>query len=162
MYSLDQKVRSTLGKAFLENSTDNMKLISTMDQFHTEKMKKILQEHGWINIFKFGKEADNQAWLLVQHADHDPLFQAGCAFILEKLIKLKETNQLNYAYLYDRAILKFENLRLKQKYGTQAIRSGNQITLLPYEGDIRELNKRRKTIGLDPVEKYLDRLTTEY
>ena len=162
MYLLDQKVRSKLVSNFLENNIDNARLIATMDQFHTAQMKKILQEHGWVTISKFGKEADQQAWLLVQHADHDPLFQAGCAFILEKLIKFGETNQQNYAYLYDRAMLQFQNLKLKQKYGTQATIASDQIILFPYDGNISELNKRRKSIGLDTIEKYLDQLKNIY
>lgn len=158
MYLLDQKVRSAL----INDFTNNTKLVSSMDKFHTDKIKEILKEHGWINISKFGKEADQQAWTLVQHADHDPFFQAGCAFVLEKLVKSGETNQQNYAYLYDRAILQFQNLGLKQKYGTQAINNNGHITLLPYDGNINEVNKRRKSINLDSVDQYLKQLKNIY
>jgi|GEM_PF-889868 phosphoglycolate phosphatase-like HAD superfamily hydrolase len=160
MYLLDQKIRTALINDF--NSIEGINLITFMDRFHTKQMKKILQAHGWIIISKFGKESDQQAWLLVQHADHDPFFQAGCAFILKYLVKLGETNKRNYAYLYDRAVLNFQNLGMKQKYGTQITIFSDQITLLPYEGSIKELNKRRKAIGLDPVEKYLDTLKNAY
>ena len=160
MYLLDQKVRTALINDF--NSIEGAKLITFMDQFHTKQMKKILQEHGWIIISKFGKESDKQAWLLVQHADHDPFFQSGCAFILKRLVKFGETNKRNYAYLYDRAVLNFQNLGMKQKYGTQTTISSDQITLLPYEGSIEELNKRRKAIGLELVKKYLDTLKDVY
>ena len=153
MYLIDQEVRLALIKEF-----DNKKvqpLINFMDKFHTNKMKKILDKQGWITISKFGQEADNQAWLLVQHASHDHFFQASCVFILSNLLDKGETNKKNYAYLYDRVALNFQHLGMKQRYGTQVIVSTKEIILLPYEGTEKELDKRRKEIGLGTIGLYL-------
>ena len=160
MYLLDQEVRN----AFLSDLKDPevYPLISEMDAFHTQKMKEILNHHGWITISRFGSEADHQAWMLVQHADDDPLFQAGCLFVLEKLIEIGESNPKNYAYLYDRVALKFAQFGMKQKYGTQVNASEGEFKLCPYEGTGSELNQRRREMGLEPINAYLEEVKSFY
>ena len=159
MYLLDQEVRTTFLTKDLENPLVQ-NIMSSMDKFHTIKMKEILTQHnGWITISKFGEEADKQAWLLVQHADHDPFFQAGCAFILANLQEKGETSKQNYAYLYDRAAIGFE---MKQRYGTQFIIIDDKIELAPYEGSIAELNQRRKSMGLNTIEQHFEILKKIY
>lgn len=141
------------------NNTRIRQLLEEIDHFHTGHLKAILAIHGWINISKFGKEADRQAWLLVQHADHDPHFQTRCVSILEKLLPLNETDRKNYAYLYDRTALK---RGLRQRYGTQAKIADNQIELLPFEGSLNDLNERRCKMSLEPIEEYLKTLKKLY
>lgn len=157
MVDIDQDAR----KLFIDdiNNIKIRQLMEKIDHFHTNHLKAILTVHEWISISKFGKEADHQAWLLVQHADHDPEFQANCLSTLEKLWPFKETDSKNYAYLYDRVAPK---LGLKQRYGTQAIIEGEQIELLPFEGSLVDLNERRHEMGLDPIEEYLETLKMTY
>lgn len=157
MHKIDQDIR----KHFLKDPYDPkmIQLLKNMDQFHTKKMKEVLLVHGWITISKFTKELDHKAWLLVQHADHDPFFQAGCLFVLSHLIKKGETNKKNYAYLYDRVSTNFQHIGMKQKYGTQVNVSRNgEMTLSPYEGHLKEIDSLRKELGLDPIEKYLEKI----
>ncbi|MBI2707282.1 MAG: hypothetical protein HYX35_03080 [Proteobacteria bacterium] len=157
MVDLDQDVRNL----FMEdvNNPKIRKLLEHIDRFHTEHLKAILKQYGWITISKFGKEADHQAWLLVQHADRDPNFQKRCVSTLEKLWPLNETDRKNYAYLYDRVAV---NHGLKQRYGTQAKIENNQIELLPFEGSSNNLNEHRQEMGLAPIEEYLETLKRAY
>lgn len=157
MVEIDQEAR----KQFL-NDRENpilIKVLKEIDSFNTAHLKSILNIHPWIIISKFGKEADRQAWLLVQHADHDLTFQEQCLVILETLLPLNETNPNNYAYLVDRVAI---NSGKKQQYGTQASIDNGQVELLPYEGSLEEMNERRCVVGLEPVEKYLETLKTVY
>lgn len=151
MVLIDQEIR----QYFIENTNDQeaIKLMEKVDCFNTTKMKEILSIHGWVSISKFGAQADNQTWLLVQHADHDPFFQAGCVFILGTLIDKAETDKKYYAYLYDRVALKFPGLGMKQKYGTQF---NDEFELLPYEGSIETLNEERCKMGLSSIEEYME------
>ncbi|MDF2578405.1 MAG: hypothetical protein K0S74_1889, partial [Chlamydiales bacterium] len=155
MYEVDQDLRKKL-----IHDIDNIKLrnlVKEIDCFHTNKMKEILTVHGWINISKFGKEYDQKAWLLVQHADHDPFFQAGSLFILSQLMLKNETDAKNYAYLYDRVVLKFQQLGMLQKFGTQVdVKKNGSISLLPYEGDLEDVEGRRKEIGLNSLTEYME------
>lgn len=159
MYELDQEVRH----AYIKN-LNNIKpeIIVKVDEFHTEIMKKILQKYGWITISKFGKEADKQAWLLVQHADNDPFFQAGCLFILSNLIEKRETDKQNYAYLYDRVAANFHQIGLLQKYGTQVDIKGADIKLQPYEGSLKDVDKHRSEVGLESLNDYLQKIEKVY
>lgn len=149
MVEVDQRARNKL--------TNNTHAI---DVLHTERLKKILAVHGWMTISTFGEKADSDAWLLVQHADHDPAFQESCLRTLERLVPLGETSKRNYAYLYDRVTLKFGGG--KQKYGTQARIQGDQVELCPFQGSLRDVNERRREMGLETVEEYLNGLKQFY
>lgn len=149
MVEVDQRARNKL-----TNDTHEL------DVLHTERLKEILAVHEWMTISRFGEKADSDAWLLVQHADHDPAFQENCLRILEKLVPLGETSKRNYAYLYDRVALKSEGS--KQKYGTQAILQGDQFELCPFVDSLKDVNERRREMGLETVEEYLDRLKQFY
>ena len=58
--------------------------IKTIDQENTKWMQQIIEEHGWPTMKLVGKEAANDAWLLVQHADLDPKFQRRCWDLMTK------------------------------------------------------------------------------
>ena len=164
MAAMDQEIREKVIKDFKEQWTDPKvgNLLVSMDQFHTTKMKEILKCYGWITISQFGEVADDQAWTLIQHADADPFFQAGCLFVLSKLIDQGETSKKNYAYLYDRVALKFPMLGMKQRYGTQVTVSNNEVTILPYEGSLQELNQKRHEAGIESEEEYLEVVKKAY
>jgi len=157
MVEIDQEARM-LVIADIENEK-LQQLIKDIDLFNTEHLKSILAIHGWINISKFGKESDHQAWLLVQHADHDRVFQEKSLFTVEKLLQIGETNKTNYAYLYDRVAI---NSGKKQRYGTQVNIENDSRELLPYEGTLEKVNERRHEVGLEPVEHYLEKIKSVY
>lgn len=159
-YETDQYVRNQTAKILFDQRL--IDLYQQMDSFHTAELKSILKIYGWLNISKFGKETDHEAWMLVQHADLDRDFQASIAFLLEQLVVLGETNPVNFAYLYDRVAVKHQDLGIKQKYGTQAEITENMVKIKPYMGNLRELNLRRKKIGMDTVENYIKELRKVY
>lgn len=156
---IDQKIRHI--SINLDPDEKNA-LLKQFDEINTKRLKLILKTHGWLTISKFGKETDNFAWLLVQHADHDPEFQASIAFILEHLLVLGETEPKNFAYLYDRVAINLNHIGLRQRYGTQMTIENNEVKLLPFEGDLKELNKRRQAMGLNSIEEYLKQLKGIY
>lgn len=129
---------------------------------NSNELKNILRTYGWVTISQFGKQTDNYAWLIVQHSDHDPAFQASVAFLLGLLAEKGETSRQNYAYLVDRIVLKYPHLGLKQKFGTQFEKINNDLKLKPYEGTLEEVEYRRKEIGLDPLDRYLNEAKAMY
>ncbi len=157
MCELDQDVR----QFFIQdrNNPETRLLLTEMDYFHTQTTKDILAIHHWINISTFGLQADNQAWLLVQHADHDPQFQTKCLLRLENLYQQNETHPKNYAYLYDRVAVASKSFGMKQKYGTQcSISDSGEVSLHPYDGTIKDINARRNQVGLSSIEDYLEQI----
>lgn len=155
MYQLDQEVREAFTKN--PNNPELVKLMKKVDTFNTAKMKEVLALHGWITISKFGKAYDDKAWLLIQHSDQEPFFQAGVLFVLSSIMDKGETSKIHYAYLYDRVTLKFPTLGMKQRYGTQVrIEKNCDIQLLPYEGSLEDIDLRRKELGMEPLADYLE------
>ena len=118
LYVFDQSFRQSIMQN-CHKDTAHGALLKECDAFHTSIMKDILQIYPWIVISKFGPEYDHKAWLLVQHADHDPGFQYDILLLLQQLVKCNETNKKNVAYLYDRVAIKNHALGMRQKYGTQ-------------------------------------------
>lgn len=135
------------------NFSDRFKSI---DLSNTSDIKDLLKIYRWFKISEFGKKADNQAWLLVQHADLDSAFQKEVLITLEQLFPLNETSPSNYAYLYDRVATAWNNQseRKLQRYGTQGKCTGpGTWEALPSE-DPDKLDQKRATVGLGSMEEY--------
>jgi hypothetical protein len=125
--------------------------MAQQDHANTEWLKKLVDAEGWPTISAHGKEASQSAWLLVQHADADPPFQLKALRLMEPLAKAGEVDKSNYAYLYDRVMLKITG---KQRYGTQmTCRAGKRLPQ-PLESD-SALNSRRVEAGLPTMLEYL-------
>lgn len=121
------------------------------DESNTAWLKGEIARAGWFTISRFGAEADNAAWLLTQHADKDPAFQAQVLTMLEQLAAQGETNRKNYAYLYDRVAV---GAHRPQRYGTQG-RCTGPATWEPMEMETPgEVDERRRSVGLGPEAEY--------
>lgn len=127
------------------------------DHANTEWLKAIVALEGWPSISKVGERAAVEAWLLVQHADNDPAFQLKVLRLMAPLDDKHDLPRGNYAYLYDRVMLKLTG---KQRYGTQATcRSGERVAE-PLEDD--RVAGWRTQAGLDPLEDYLAGMTRSF
>jgi hypothetical protein len=122
-----------------------------IDQGDTAWLKGEIARRGWPTISRAGKEADHQAWLLVQHADLDPAWQAQILATLTDLAPKGETNQKNYAYLFDRVAMKHGG---PQRYGTQG-RCVGPGTWRPDDDEPGDLDARRATAGLPSEADYI-------
>ena len=95
---------------------------NNVDVYNTDRLKEILEHHDLTN------PKDVQlAWVIVQHADHDPNFQEQ---MLKKL-PLDSSQTKMKAYLQDRIMV---NKGKKQRFATQARNIGSIIALVPIEG----------------------------
>jgi hypothetical protein len=121
------------------------------DRNNTEWLKDIVARQGWPKISEVGKAASRQAWLLVQHADADPAFQLKVLRLMEPLLPTGEVSRADFAYLYDRVMVKITG---KQRYATQTTCQKGKPVLQPLE-DEGQVNRLRTEIGLEPVSKYL-------
>lgn len=147
-------VNEMIGKHIFEkNNQSLLKLMEKIDSENTAELKKLLLLTPWFTISEFGQSAANDAWIIVQHSP-DVDFQHRVLFILEHLPK-HEMSLADYALLYDRLCSYYPALNIKQRYGTQFHLEAGTLKLYPYEGTWLELNKRRKTMGLDSMESYL-------
>lgn len=131
--------------------------IAERDDANTEWLKGIVRQRGWPKISEVGEEAASQAWLLVQHADHDPLFQLEALRLMEPMVAQGEVSKRNFAYLYDRAMLKLAG---KQRYATQVRCTAGVRRPLPLESEA-DVDRLRAEMGLEPVSEYIERFNRD-
>lgn len=154
MAMADQEVRNRIfGKRESSGIFPNAEYqeLASTDHENTKRMKSIIKVYGWPTIALVGKEASSNAWLLIQHADQEPKFQAYCLSLLAPLVKAGEVDEKNYAYLFDRVAVA---LGRRQRFGTQAMFGGPGLSISPVENP-RNIDKLRKSIGLSSLEEYL-------
>ena len=167
MRDQDQKLRNKWVK-MIRNGKDSGKkykettdLLLDTDENNTARMRQIVAQYGWPTKSMVGRRASNSAWLLVQHADRDPLFQVECLPLLKAAVDNDEANPRNYAYLYDRvAAAKGE----KQLYATQSSSNNGLVkgTFYPIQ-DESNVQIRRAEMGIDQhVEEYAKSMGFEY
>lgn len=117
-----------------------------VDKKNTERMKEIISEIGFPTISKVGKEGNYNAWLLIQHADHDVEFQKMCLSLM-KGVPLGEVERRDIAYLEDRIRV---NQKQGQIYGTQFTQEGGKHIPRPIE-DEGNVDIRRAQMGMDTL-----------
>lgn len=167
MFQIDQYMRAFWNTPYQNQYNEEEKeffnkqfgpRFESVDVGNTAEIKKLLTIYEWFKISEFGEKADNQAWLLVQHADYDHEFQKSVLRILEKLYPIKETKPINYAYLYDRVAASYQNAekRILQRYGTQGSCVGpGRWEPNPIE-DPANLDKRRLAMGMPKMSEYME------
>lgn len=107
--------------------------------------------YGWIDTKRFGGGVSAHAWILVQHADDHPEFQAEILEKMKPYVDRGETSKSNYAFLWDRVAVNTGQL---QRYGTQPTwecDDDGKMSLRPLE-DPDGVNARRAQMGLGSVE----------
>jgi hypothetical protein len=121
---------------------------------NAEWLKAEIKSRGWFTLSADGPEADRAAWLMVQHSDHDSVFQREALTLLTRLKDQNETSKRNYAYLYDRLAA---NEGRNQLYGTQARCRAGQREPHPAVDEPEGLEARRAAMGLETLETYYAR-----
>ncbi len=92
------------------------------DAKNTQGLKTLISQSGFPLISTHGAQANQDAWLIVQHADHDIEFQRSTLKLLAAAMKQKDTIIPRVAYLTDRVMVN-EALQTGrqplQRFGTQ-------------------------------------------
>lgn len=127
-----------------------VKKVWEIDKRNTEWLKNIVHEHGWPRRSLIGSDGAHNAWLLVQHADHDRAFQKKCLDLMRDLAPLGEVSPSDVAYLTDRVLVADGK---KQRYGTQFHTVNGKLEPKPIE-DEANVDKRRKSAGLPSMAEY--------
>ncbi|RHW17701.1 hypothetical protein D1610_09700 [Sphingomonas gilva] len=124
--------------------------VTQEDAKNTAMLETYVAEHGWPTISRVGQRASGAAWLLVQHADLDPAFQLKALRLMEPLVSKGEVSKSDYAYLYDRVMLKIAGT---QRYGTQMTCKDGELVPEPLEAGV-EVDAARAEMGLNPIADY--------
>jgi hypothetical protein len=155
--SIDQGIRQALERAVA--TCDRVPdaelkpfaiLFRDQDSANQKALQVLLDRIGWPIISKFGDEADQTAFLIVQHATNDLALQQAILAKLARLLQKRETTSENYALLYDRVQ---EALGKLQKFGTQGTCERGRWVADSVEDPTR-LDTRRRELGLPTIAAY--------
>ena len=124
-----------------------------MEQIHNDnsvKLDEIINTIGYPTIDKVGKEANEAAWLIIQHAISQPRFMKKCAELLSDEVSHKNADPKQLAYLTDRIAVFEDKLQL---FGTNFDWDENGELNPNMYDDLIKVNQRRKSIGLNTLEE---------
>jgi hypothetical protein len=157
----DQAIRNELiSKGVEQPDKSILARMTEIDAANTERMKAIVQQHGWPSRKLVGSDGAHAAFLLVQHAD--PAFQKEMLPLVEKAYKSGSLSGQSYALLLDRVLVREGK---PQMYGTQAKPfeewKDGQVAAMPIE-DEANVDKRRAEVGLPPLSEYLKMMKQVY
>lgn len=153
----DQKYRMQMGetqKKFGQNSkemNDLWKIANQKDSINLIKVKKILDEKGWVGKDKVGAQANSALFLVIQHSDLET--QKKYLPMMKEAVKKGNASPGSLALLIDRIEIREGR---KQIYGSQIgiNQSNNTYYVLPLT-DPDNVDKRRTEVGLDPISNYI-------
>lgn len=150
MFDADQEMRE---RQLIEDDYWNDEL----DAKNTARMKEIVTEIGWPTVSKVGKQIAHDAWLLVQHSDHDPDFQKQCLALM-KSAPVDEVEKRDVAFLEDRIRV---NQGKGQLYGTQFMQKDGKHIPQPIE-DEQTVDARRAEMGMGTLAERIDEMYKKY
>lgn len=122
-----------------------------MTRANEDWLRSAIAKNGWFDISRYGAEASQAAWLLVQHADHDPAWQRSVLTMLEPKTRNGDFQPNYYAYLKDRVAV---NAGEPQYFGTQGHCVGKGDWQPFPVAEPEKLDERRASAGLEPIAKY--------
>jgi hypothetical protein len=128
-----------------------------VDESNTRWLGQLLSARGWPGRTLAGEDGAQAAWLLAQHADHDPVLQRAFLDALRVAVTQGEASAAHLAYLEDRVRV---HAGQPQLYGTQFTVTGAEFGPAPIE-DPQRLDQRRADMGLEPFAVYEARMRNQ-
>ena len=157
----DQRARDRWLASGLRTDSKEAKATSQVDASNAAWLKREIARSGFPTPAQVGRQGVSDAWLLVQHADGDPDFQANVLGMLEPRVLEGDIPASDYAMLVARVRI---NQGKPQRYGTQFTsdpeRSGG-MRPSPVEDELH-LDERRAHMGLMPLRDYECALRATY
>ena len=158
---IDQVGRDAKGKVDLSSLSPEQRTsafavinreINEHDRANEAALEAIVPAEGWFPISRYGVDASEAAFQIVQHSvndvglpEYDKDLQHTVLAAMERLLQKGEVNRQDYALLYDRVHI-FDGQ--PQLYGTQMkCREGKWV--LDRLADPDHVNERRKDMGFE-------------
>lgn len=128
-------------------------MMREQDSINEREVLKIIDERGWVGKSLVGEKANATIWLVIQHAPLET--QEKYLPLLKASVKKGESRGSNLALLEDRIMMRNGK---PQVYGSQIKRDENGKGYFYEIKDPEYVNKRRKEVGLGPIEAYAKRM----
>ena len=146
----DQAVRDSVFGRGLEMDGPAVASMLRVDSANTTWLKAETLLNGWPSPARVGAAASNAAFIILQHATHDPPFQRAMLDTIALAFEKGEIEGQSYALLFDRVRTQAGE---KQRYGTQAKRKGNRVVFDPIEDSLK-VDSLRASVKLSTLADY--------
>lgn len=146
----DQRARDTALAAGMRDPVAN-KAMLVVDADNLAWLKAVVARQGFPTPEAVGAQGVANAWLLVQHADRDPAFQAAVLKTLESRLAGSGVRKADVAMLTDRVLLAQGKL---QRYGSQFKPSQDGSPVSEPTEDMAHVDQRRASMDLMPLADY--------
>lgn len=164
IYQLDQKYRMQIREIEEKHGRDSDEmrthwaLIQKTDSINLIKVKKILDERGWLGTNVIGKQGNSTLFLVIQHAELET--QLHYLPMMREAVKVGNANAASLALLEDRVALRQGK---KQIYGSQIGRdqTSGEFYVSPLI-EPEKVNERRAEVGLGTIEDYVKNWNIEW
>lgn len=148
----DQSARKALIAAGMNDKVLNMRAYK-VDEENRDWLRAVLEKCEWPKQSIVGEKAAKGAWLIAQHSDMDPDFQAHAADKMKVAVLANEADKNLLPYLFDR------NRTMQKKpqvYGIVfSVEEKAGLVFSPIEAP-ELLDVRRREIGLEPFVCYVN------
>ena len=128
------------------------------DSVNLIRVKNIIDNYGWLGPEEVGEQGAATIFLVIQHADS--LTQVTYVPKMREAVKNGKAKPQNLALLEDRILT---NQGKEQIYGSQLTRNeqSGKYEFFPIQ-DEANVNKRRASVGLPPLEEYAKHFGLDY
>ncbi|MEM7754652.1 MAG: DUF6624 domain-containing protein [Planctomycetota bacterium] len=147
------------GFRFADEDLPIIEAVGEIDVESTAFLKQTIADHGWPTFDMVGEDGAGAAWILAQHADADPEFQAQVLALMEPLVEAGQAHADDFALLTDRV------LRARgepQVYGTQFAWDVNGVQRPGPTIDWGTVDERRAKVGLPTIAEYVEIMRATY
>lgn len=161
MATIDQVAAGVRTKKYEELPlTEWKKFKDSVFRTNEKRLQEIFETHGFAGYDLVGEKGSLNFWLIVQHSDHNPEFQKEVLDKMKVEVDKNNAQPRRYGLLVDRVKL---NTGEAQVYGTQVRYNKHNGQAYPEKLiDSANVNKRRASVGLEPIEVYLNDMSDMY
>ena len=164
IHAKDQKYRQMINDVEAKHGyeskemQDLWKTINKTDSANLIQVSNILEKYGWLGADAVGEQGNATIFLVIQHADLKT--QEKYLPMMRQAVKNGKAKGSELALLEDRVAMRQGK---KQIYGSQISRDlkTGKYFVAPIE-DEANVNKRRASVGLMPLEDYARHFNIEY
>lgn len=130
---------------------------ATVDKANTRRINEIYRSIGFPDAKKVGKDGVDAFLLILQHSNDIELKQK-CLTGITKAFQAKQLSASDYANFTDRLLF---NLGKPQVYGCNFELMDGKLVMSKTK-NLKDLDRRRKKIGLPPIAEYAAKLKEVY
>lgn len=158
MRETDQQAREQCAKGSGDEQIKCLaETLEKIDKPNTARLNEIFNQHGFPTLKSVGKDGVQSFLILLQHTSDESLRRKSLKPIT-KVFKRKEIPPQDYANFVDRLLVRQNKPQL---YGSNFEIKDNKLVMTAVK-DRKNLDKRRRKIGLPTIEEYAKKLKEYY